>query len=323
MKSRVLLVFLALAVSAAAQLNLRITVRQVHVRIAFQNGGCDSTAHVTLVGHDVPLAQASVDGHCAADFFDVPTGKYKVSVYGQSFSQTDSESIEVTPAVSAEFLVTVKRMSEMEQNYLLPASALVSASDLGIPARARKELRKADELLAKRDLPQALQSLNTAVAIYPSYALAYNNLGVIYARLGDRERAREALHRAISVNDHFALAYVNLGRMSVVANDFSSAEDALIKASAFDPTDATTLMLLAYAELMDGRLDDAITSSRQAHAIGKPHAFVHRVAARAFEQKRQLDRAITELQTFLEEAPSGPRADEARHELEVVQSLVH
>jgi len=229
----------------------------------------------------------------------------------------------VTPGNSAKFEVTVKRMSDLEQNYLLPASGLISASDLGIPARARKELVKANELLAKRDLAQALQKLNTAVAIYPSYALAYNNLGVIYAHLGDRERAREALQRAISVNDHFALAYANLGRMSISGNDFSGAEDALSKASAFDPTDPTTLILLAYAELMDGRLDDATASSQQAHAIGKPHAFVHRVAARAFEQKRQLDRAIQELQLFLEEAPWGPQADAARHELEVVRALSH
>jgi tetratricopeptide (TPR) repeat protein len=242
-------------------------------------------------------------------------------VSGQSFAHTDSESIEVTHADS-EFEVTVKRISDVEPSFFSPVSGFISASDLGIPARARKELAKANELLAKRDLAQALQKLNTAVAIYPSYALAYNNLGVIYAHLGDRDRAREALQRAISVSDHFALAYVNLGRMNISGNDFSNAEVALGKASAFDPTDPTTLILLAYAELMDGRLDDATASSQQAHAIGKPHAFVHRVAARAFEQKRQLDRAIAELQLFLKEEPGGPRADAARHELEIVQSLV-
>jgi regulator of sirC expression with transglutaminase-like and TPR domain len=56
--------------------------------------------------------------------------------------------------------------------------------------------------------------------------------------------------------------------------------------------------------------------------LKRPHAFVHRAAARAFEQKRQLASAIAELELFLQEEPDGSRADAARKEIEVVKSVL-
>jgi tetratricopeptide (TPR) repeat protein len=221
-----------------------------------------------------------------------------------------------------EFDVPAVRLNEMDRTYGLPGGASLSASDLAAPSRARKEIEKANQLIAKQDLTQAAERLNRAIAIYPTYAVAYNNLGVIYKRLGDHVREREALQRAISLNDHYALAYVNLGRMSMIDGDYPSAESALDKASSCDPTDPITLILLSYVEFMQGRFDQAVATSRRAHALRKPHAVAHRLAARAFEQQRQRADAIAELEMFLKEEPSGARADEARSELELVKSVL-
>jgi tetratricopeptide (TPR) repeat protein len=191
-----------------------------------------------------------------------------------------------------------------------------------VPSRARKELDKANELAGKKKWEQAIHELNKAVTIDPAYAVAYNNLGVIYSQLGDQTRGAEALQRAISVNDHFALAYVNLGRMHIHAGDFPAAESMLDKASALNPLDTMTLILLSYAEFMDQHFDEAIATSRKAHALEKPHAFVHRVAARAFEKKKEGVNAIAELELFLKEEPPGPRAEAARKELLTVEAVL-
>jgi tetratricopeptide (TPR) repeat protein len=124
------------------------------------------------------------------------------------------------------------------------------------------------------------------------------------------------------VNDHFALAYLNLGRMHIADGNYPAAESELVKASAFDPNDPMALILLSYAEFMDQHFDAAIATSRKAHAIEKPHAFVHRVAARALEKKREGANAIAELELFLEEEPPGPRADAARKELQTVEAVL-
>ena len=202
------------------------------------------------------------------------------------------------------------------------SSAFVSASDLAVPTRARKQLERSNELIRKNELQQAIEKLKKAISIYPQYALAYNNLGALYSRLGDRVHENEALQKAVSLNPSFALAYVNLGRMSMKANDYSAAEDAFNKALAFDPSDEITLILLSYSEFMDKSFDAAIVTSRKAHSLEKPHAFAHRVAARAFEQEKQGANAIAELEMFLQEEPSSPRAADARHEIEVVKAAL-
>jgi hypothetical protein len=73
---------------------------------------------------------------------------------------------------------------------------------------------------------------------------------------------------------------------------------------------------------MNHSYDDAILTSRKAHALTSPHAYAHEVAAHAFEQKRDGADAIAELDLFLKEEPTGQRADAARKELAALQAIV-
>lgn len=229
-------------------------------------------------------------------------------------------------AAAAQIDIDMSPSAPAERRFNSPAgisttSGLVTVAELSIPAKARKEFDKGLESLRKQDFKQALQHLNGAVFIYPPFAGAYNNLGVVYARLGDTACEREALEKAIELNDHFALAYLNWARLSLAASDYAGADGALRKVANLDPGDPLAVVLLTYSEFMQGRWEDAITASQRAHSLNKPHAFAHRVAARAFEQQRQFGRAIAELNLFLEEDPSSPIADSVRKELGIVQAL--
>lgn len=202
-------------------------------------------------------------------------------------------------------------------------SPFVAAVDLNVPRSARKEFAKANEFIAQRNWTKAIEKLQHTTAIYPGYAVAYNNLAVAYAHLGDQMREREALEKAISIDDHLGLAYVNLARMNISDGDFPHAESLLQKASSFDPPDATTLILLAYSELMNQHLDEAIATCSKAHSMQYAHAFAHRLAARVFEQRNQVADAVAQLQLFLNEEKPGPSAEGARQELAMLQSIPH
>src|ERR1700726_4672831 len=300
MKGRMFVVFLLFVASAVAQRDADNVIKRVRLRVAFGNGGCDVSTEVTLIGHSVPLTERATNDQCEVEFYNVPEGTYQVHVSSQSTPSADLGSIAMTSSAPAEFEIQMKR--PVQQDHLgVPARAFVSASDLGFPSRARKEFDRANELIARQELGQAIQRLNKAISIYPSYAVAYNNLAVLYARLGDVAREREALQTAISLNDHFALAYVNWGRMNIAAGDFPAAQTALVKASSFDPSDPMALILLSWAEFNQRHFDEVVATTRKAHALGKPHAFVHLVAARAFEQLQQGANAIAELEAFLQE----------------------
>ncbi|MGA7928715.1 MAG: tetratricopeptide repeat protein, partial [Candidatus Sulfotelmatobacter sp.] len=185
----------------------------------------------------------------------------------------------------------------------------------------KKEFDKANELIARQDWNHAKDELMKALAIYPQYADAYNNLGVVYARLGDGAHEREVLQKAVSLNDHLASAFVNLGKMDIKERNFPAAETQLAKAANINPNDAQTLMLLANVELLNQHFDAAIAHCNKVHSM--PHdsqTLVHYIAARAFEHENRLADAAVEFRTFLQEEPSGARADAVRKELSALEN---
>jgi Tfp pilus assembly protein PilF len=270
------------------------------------------------MGRNGPVAEAVTNDQCEVAFNNIPVGTYHLKVSSGSVADTDSV---ITPSTAlTDFEVKLKRPEDAAPGASLPT---VSAVNLTVPDKARKEFDKANEFIAKQDFPRAIDRLTKAIAIYPNYADAYNNLGVVYARQGDRAREREVLQKAIGINDHFAAAYVNLGRMSISAGDFPGAEQALSKAASCDPTDAMTLVLLTYTEFMNHKFDEAIATSKHAHMLDGGHAFAHQVAARAYEQKHEAAAASAELELFLKEEPTGSRAEAARKELTALQAAGH
>ncbi|HEX3820590.1 MAG TPA: tetratricopeptide repeat protein [Candidatus Sulfotelmatobacter sp.] len=313
--TRAHLALFLLASSAAAQVNAGSN--SLGVRFTYANGFCYPFTVARLVGVNGPIAERTPDENCVVDFAGIPAGTYHVKASGQNLTYTDS--IIATSPWTADILVQVKDSDERAQQNQARANALVSAADLRVPEKAQKEFAKANEFLSRNDYAKAIQRLRRAIQIYPAFAAAYNNLGVIYQRLGDPVQERDALRKAVGLNDHFALAYLNLGRMAIRNRDFNGAEAPLTKASTLAPSDPEPLLLLAYSQLMNRRFEDAIASSQKAHSLGGAHAFVHRIAARAFEQQERAASAIAELEVCLREESDGSLSVEVGNELDMVR----
>lgn len=196
----------------------------------------------------------------------------------------------------------------------------VSVSDLGVPRRALRQLKKANQSLAKENWSQARDRLKKAISFYPSYAGAYNNLAVAYAHLGDANLEREALEKAIALDSHLALAHLNFGRMDLDRGKLPEAVAELKTAEALSPNNPSVFILLGWCQYLQKHFDEAIAASNEAHKLSGPHSLAHRIAALAFEQKKQFDRAAIELKLFLQEEPPGPPAQAARKELETVEA---
>jgi tetratricopeptide (TPR) repeat protein len=317
MNLRGVVCFLLLAGSVAAQSISNSIIRRVHVRVSLPNNDCSNPVEVRLTGLNGFNAEANTNDHCEVEFENVPQGNYQVSVSGEHFATAESNF--TFSIASADFAMNVPRTSTPEHVYGT-ADPVVSVAELAIPAKAQKKLATAQEYFGRHNYDKAIRALKDAIAIYPSYAAAYNNLGVAYGLLGDRDKEREALQHAIAINDRCAQAHANLARMDMAASDFAGAEAEFSNAVFDDPTDATTLSLLAYAEFMNHHFNEALGTSRRAHALAAPHAYAHQVAAQIYEQMNDSANAIAELQQFLKEDPGGERAEMVRKELARVQA---
>jgi tetratricopeptide (TPR) repeat protein len=268
------------------------------------------------------IGETYTNDHGRAQFLNVTLGNYHVLVSGQNIQTTESETFEVDARTATQSIfVRVRPAAENDRpNATRPGSATVSASDLMVSKKASQEFDKATKLIAKQEWKKAIDQLHKALALYPAYAEAYNNLGVVYARLGDSVKEREALQKAIAVNDHFAPAFVNLARLEMKEHNFAAAEADLNKATSADPADARTLALLAQAQLLDVHYEDAITSAHKVHSMSHaPYALVHYIAARACERLNRLSDAVSELKLFLTEEPSGESATVARQEMAAIE----
>ncbi len=285
---------------------------QVHVQLM-------SSASTTVVEESFTNQEAM------AEFDDVAAGTYHVIVSGQGIEEADSGIFEVDHRRSSQSIFVVVKPTPDEKQAASggKGSSTVASADLNIPANAAKEFDKATELMAKQDWKKAIEQLNKAVAIYPQYAAAYNNLGAIYARQGDRDHEREALQKAVSLNDHFAPAFVNLAKMDIADHDLPGAEALLEKATSTDPLNSPTLILLANVELLNQHYDQSIANCRKAHSLPGPHAMAHYIAAHALQDKNESSEAAAELQTFLKEEPNGGMSDAVRKQLSSLQAQPH
>jgi tetratricopeptide (TPR) repeat protein len=300
----------------------------VKVRVIFTDGrSCDIQVRVQLKGNagTSNVGEAFTNDNGQTEFSRVVPGNYHVLASGQGIEPADSGIFEVdNRKVSQSVDVTVRRVGEVDIEMAKKGTnATVSAADLHIPSAARKEFEKAISQMTKKKWNNAVAGFNRALAIYPSYAAAYNNLGVVYAKLGNRDAERDALQKAVALDDHLAPAYMNLGIMAIADRNFPAAEGFLNKATASDPENPQTLVLLANTELLDRHYDEAISNCHKVHAM--PHGsqtLVHYIAARALEHENRPADAVTEFQTFLKEEPSGPRAQAVREELARIQRQI-
>ncbi|HKW99492.1 MAG TPA: tetratricopeptide repeat protein [Bryobacteraceae bacterium] len=121
----------------------------------------------------------------------------------------------------------------------------------------------------------AVEKFNRVIALDPTSARAYDNLGLSFDMLGRSGEAREALEKAVELNRKLAEPSAwpphNLGYLEVRLEQFKDAEKALRESLKYDPHLAIAHYHLGRALEGDGRDAEAIEEYRAAVA-SKPRA---------------------------------------------------
>ncbi len=81
------------------------------------------------------------------------------------------------------------------------SNRVISASLANVPKPALEQFKKAAEAVRKKDTKLAIEKLNEAVKLYPQFAEAYSELGALYLRNGELNKAEEALRRTLQLNE--------------------------------------------------------------------------------------------------------------------------
>ena len=201
------------------------------------------------------------------------------------------------------------------------SEATVSKFDLKAPGRARNEYSRGLRFLAKNDSKSAVESLQKAISIYPSYVAARNALGYAYFQLKEYGQAREEFTQAVQLDDHLSSSYLNLGRTEVALGETRAAQASMEKASSIAPLDSHILLALTYTQFLNHEYSSAIDTAHRAHKQSHPGtAVVHYYAAASWQALDNLQETRNELETLLTEDPNSTVAEPARRIMEQIQA---
>jgi tetratricopeptide (TPR) repeat protein len=104
----------------------------------------------------------------------------------------------------------------------------------------------------------AIDAYRRVVVIDPTYAAAWNNLGLLLHRMGRYDEARASYERALATAEQCAEAAYNLGSLNEDTGDVEAAVDCYRRALGVSPDYADAHFNLAGALARAGRGDEAV-----------------------------------------------------------------
>ena len=198
----------------------------------------------------------------------------------------------------------------------------VSATAALAPKDAKKLYEKGVEALTKKNSAEARKNFEKAVEIYPRYAVAWYELGILNEQRNQFDDARKSYSQAIAADakyipPHERLAWIAL-RESKWA-EVAEHSDAVLRLDPIDYPDSYYLSAVGNFQL--GNLDAAEKSAREAVERDKGHKNPRAsyVLALTLAQKGNFRDAAPLLRSFLEQNPDVPDAVAVRQQLASVE----
>jgi TolB-like protein/DNA-binding winged helix-turn-helix (wHTH) protein/Flp pilus assembly protein TadD len=164
----------------------------------------------------------------------------------------------------------------------------------------------------KRTFPEtdkAILCFQQAIAIDPSYALAYVGLAdahvsALAAGLPSNEvfpQARAAAQKAIELDDTLAAAHAQLGFITFWYDwDWSASENKFKRAVELDPDDADTHVLYAHLLSNTGRHAEALAEAKRARELDPLNLRINALEAQFLIHAGRTDEALARLQQTLD-----------------------
>lgn len=143
--------------------------------------------------------------------------------------------------------------------------------------RGVERLLRAKRRRASIPWEEVARDLHIAARLVPTFYRAWNNLGVVTARLGRTNEAIDQYRRAIRHEPTSPAAYANLGALLFDLGRLDDAAPVLVRAAELDDDNAAIHHLLGAVRWKAGRPDLAVDSLERALAIDANHTAARRL----------------------------------------------
>jgi tetratricopeptide (TPR) repeat protein len=251
-------------------------------------------------------------------FPNLAPGSYTIEAIGDSkLYDPATEQVMLLRGMRAMIVVHLREKSATAK----PSGNVISATevDTQVPEAARKAYNVATDLVSQGNIQQAIEHYRQAIALYPPYLKARNDLGSQYLKLKKYDEALAEFEAAIEINPKAFNPRLNLGIVLVKQTRFMLAIDHLKQALEIDSSSAAAHLYLGIASVESDDIDTAQRALNTALSIGdKAYSIVRFYLAQVHLKNGKRDEAIKELNLFIESTPASEETDRAKELLKIL-----
>jgi Flp pilus assembly protein TadD len=229
-----------------------------------------------------------------------PNGRWLVfssksrSPYTQMFLTHIDEAGNDSPAILIENSTAANRAVNIPEFVNIPPETVLK---IDTPAADyAKHVDLAAEAMKNRQFEAAVAELNKAIALAPSEATLYNNLGAALTELGKLDDAIQHYRKALELTPQFAEAYSNLGEALARKGEVKGAIVQFEKAVELDPQHAAAQRNLGTALARTGLRERAIVHLQKAVESQPEGADARRDLGHALAERGSFEEASHQLE---------------------------
>jgi Flp pilus assembly protein TadD len=300
--------------------------RSLRARVSMPDGSASQSIKIRLEGNEGEIIRDSfTDSTGNFEVRNLSTGIYTIVVPSDDRTyNTTTERVEITryspDVVSISVYLNPKEESAPRRKGERGTISAREAND-SIPKQARKAYNRSADLSRHGKTQQAIEELKRAIAIYPEYVQAYNDLGVAYIKLDLIDDAIRALEKSTVLDPKAFNPRLNLGIANVRRQDFASAEPHLRLAVAIDSSLPLAHLYLGITLWKTARSEEAEEEFARALSLGGSDiAIAHYYLGQLYASKNRIAEAVAELEAYLKQKPDSDDAQQARQKIAELRS---
>jgi Tfp pilus assembly protein PilF len=244
------------------------------------------------------------------DLFNVAPGEYTIEADPDRERRFDAGTDRVQVFRGSVSLVTIYLKEKKSDNQASrDKSVSVGMLEQKVPSAAKREFDRASRFSAEGNEIESIAALKRAIAVYPNYLAAHNDLGAQLLEQGDFAEAEKQLQAAIKIDPKAFNPQLNLGIVLLRQNKFSESLATLEKALSIEPAAPAPHL---YAGMASINLNDTARGEKELNAAydlgGSTYAVALLHLGKLYMKKGEREMALKSFESYLRDSPNAPDA---------------